>query len=300
MHTPEGLSKEERVKRLVELAAGSDLASIGELVNKILNTIRNPASSAGELKQLIEVDPPLCAKVLSRANSAYYGFKREVSSIQDAIVFIGYNAVNELCLSMKVGKLFESERSIAFYSRKALWAHSLASAVCAKLIYRRELGERGDNIYSAALLHDLGVMVEEQFATDDFRKALKICDGKSSFVLAENEVFGFAHPEVAEALASQWNLPAWMGAAMRRHHDPDLTPVLFGEEAKKAGKVIFVADIACKLNGYGWEAMPSKGDLERWGICLESLGIKPLAMDIIVEDVKAEMERLKEAGDLYL
>ena len=292
-------NREERIKRLVEKAAGSDLASIGELVNKIMSTIRNPASSAGELKELIEVDPPLCAKVLARANSAYYGFKREISSIQDAIVFIGYNAVNELCLSMKVGKLFESERSLSFYSRKALWAHSLAVAVCSKLIYRREFGERGDNIYSAALLHDLGVMVEEQFAIEEFKQVIKACDGKSGFLVAERAVFGFGHPEIAEALSTQWNLPSWMGVAMRQHHEPDL-PLVLGDDTKLAARTLFVADVSCKLNGFGWEDPPLADDIKRWSSCMAELDIKPKAMEIIVEDVKAEMQRLREAGDLYL
>lgn len=295
----EGMAGEERIRRLVEKAASSDLGSIGELVNKILSTIRNPASSAGELKELIEVDPPLCAKVLARANSAYYGFKREVSSIQDAIVFIGYNAVNELCLSMKVGKLFESEKSFSFYSRKALWAHSLAVAICSKFIYRREFGERGDNIYSAALLHDLGIMVEEQFATSEFKQALKACEGGIGVLAAEREVFGFGHPEVAEALAIQWNLPPWMGVAMRNHHEVE-NPVAMDDAVKLAVNTIFVSNIACKMNGFGWEAPPSPTETLRWRARLAELDIKPKAMDIIIEDVKSEMQRLREAGDLYL
>lgn len=289
----------DKIKSLVDKAAGSDLASIGELVNKILNTIRNPATSAGELKELIEVDPPLCAKVLMRANSAYYGFKREISSIQDAIVFIGYNSVKELCLSMKVGRVFESEKSLFFYSRKALWTHSLATAICAKLLYRRELGERGDGIYSAALLHDIGVMVEEQFAFEDFKRAVKISAGKSDFLSAEKKVFGFGHPEVAERLAVQWNLPEWMGIAIGRHHNPELSMSLEGG-VKLAANAVFASDIACRMNGLGWEAPPSPCEIDRWHACIETLGVKPKAMDIIVGDVKEELQRLKEAGDLYL
>ncbi len=287
----------DMVKRLVDKAAGSDLASIGELVGKIMRTIRNPASCAGELKELIEVDPPLCAKVLSRANSAFYGFKREISSIQEAIVFIGYNAVNELALSLKVGKLFEKDRSLLFYSRKALWAHSLAVAVCAKLIYRKEYGERGDNIYSTALLHDLGVIVEEQHAHDAFKTAIETCERSGGgFLAAERELNGFGHPEIGEALASQWSLPAWMGGSIRAHHEPSLA---LGEVLLPA-KTIFVADIACRVNGFGWEPSPSQKELDEWSSCLESLKLKPKALDIIVEDVKDEMKRLQEAGDLYL
>jgi len=287
----------ETVESLVEKAAGSELASIGELAGKIMRTIRNPASSAGELKDLIEVDPPLCAKVLSRANSAFYGFKREISSIQDAIVFIGYNAVNELALSLKVGKLFESDRSIGFYSRKALWAHSLAVAVCSKLIYRREYGERGDNIYSTALLHDLGVIVEEQFAHDSFKATIDACVKDSQcFIETERKQRGFGHPELGEAMARQWSLPEWMSQAIGLHHDPARA---LGEFAVPA-KTIHAADISCRLNGFGWEPEPREAELAEWRGCLASLGIKEKALEIIGEEVKAEMKRLQEAGDLYL
>ena len=288
------------IKILVARAAGSDLFSIGEIVNKILSTIRNPATSAGELKKLIEVDPPLCAKVLSRANSAYYGFKREISSIQDAIVFIGYNAINELCLSMKVGTLFEKERNLSFYSRRNLWSHSLAVATCSKLLYRRELGLRGDNIYSASLLHDLGVIVEEQYSFVEFKEIVKGCEGgQRSFLELEHEILGFGHPEVAAALAAQWSLPEWMGASMRLHHEPELSVGLGGEIAM-ASRAIFVSDIAARLAGFGWEAPPSERDMQRWNAALGELNVSPKAMEIIIQDAKAEMQRLKEAGDMYL
>ncbi len=291
---------EETLKRLVEKATGTELASIGELVNKILRTIKNPASSAGELKELIEMDPPLSARVLARANSAYYGFKREVSSIKDAIVFIGYNAVNELCLSLKVGKLFERERSLSFYSRKSLWSHSLATAVCAKLIYRKEFGERGDNIYSAALLHDLGVMAEEQFAFEEFKLCVELCAKKRPFIQAEREIFGFGHPEVAFALAATWNLPAWMGASIRCHHDPQLSDEELDIDSKVAAKTIFLADVACRTGGFAWEAPPTPYEMDKWWATLVEMDIKPKAMELVMDDVKQEMKRLQEAGDLYL
>jgi hypothetical protein len=111
--------------------------------------MRNPNASANELRRVIEVDPPLSARILRRANSASSGLKRSICSIQEAIVLLGFNTVRELAFSLKVAKIFSGGEGRRAELRKRLWKHSLAVALCAKQLYRLEFKERGEGIYSA-------------------------------------------------------------------------------------------------------------------------------------------------------
>jgi hypothetical protein len=49
----------------------SNLSSIKSVVSGIIGIINDPRSNAKDLKEIIEIDPPLTDRVLSLANSAY-------------------------------------------------------------------------------------------------------------------------------------------------------------------------------------------------------------------------------------
>jgi len=283
------------LENLVRKAGQSELASIGSVVNRIMQLIRNPNSSALELKALIEIDPPLCAKILRRANSAYYGLKRRVSAIQEAIVMIGFNNIREMTLSLKVGKLFEDEKEIGSYSRKKLWKHSLAVALCGKNIYRKEFREHGDDIYSAALLHDIGIMAEEQFMPEFFQELmLETAESKSLFIEREKALAGYDHTDVGRDLTLSWKLPEEMTKAIAFHH----RPLGVNPDFAKLTMTISIAEHICNINGLGFEGS-SETQSENYLSCLSNLKLERDNVEIIFEDVQTELERMENAGELY-
>ena len=156
-------NKHERLNQIVRLVNESDISSIKNVVSGIIKIINNPNSTVSDLKHLIEIDAPLSSKVLKIANSAFYYRGRRVSDIKQAIIWIGYDSIKELALSQKVCNIFKKNPSVNGYSRAALWKHCIAVALFSKLVFRREFGERGDNIYAAGLLHDIGIIAEDQF-----------------------------------------------------------------------------------------------------------------------------------------
>jgi len=75
--------------------------------------INDPESSAKDLKDIIEIDPPLTARVLKVANSAYYCSLRKISEIQHAVIWIGYDVVKEIALSQKVCEAFDQDETFS-------------------------------------------------------------------------------------------------------------------------------------------------------------------------------------------
>ena len=83
--------KGEDLQVLIEAVDGSELSSIKAIVGGIVRIINDPRSSAKDLKELIEVDPPLTARVLKIANSAYFSLQRRISEIAQAVILIGFD-----------------------------------------------------------------------------------------------------------------------------------------------------------------------------------------------------------------
>ena len=284
------------VKDLLHLAVRSDISSIGAIVNKVMGIIRSPNSNANELRLMIDIDPPLSAKVLMRANSAYYGVARDISSIHEAIVLIGFNTVREIVMNLKVAKLFEGKSEDCSFSRTMLWKHSVAVAMCCKYLYRREFKELGDDIYSAALLHDIGVILEDQFAHKHFAKAIGfLAKGEKKLVDAEMEVFGFDHAELGASLVSSWRMPAELTEAIASHHKPlECNPMW-----QRASASIFVSDFACRDAGLSIDLKGDDAERAYFLRSLDALKISVDSIELIVEDVSKEIEEMEKRGELF-
>lgn len=282
---------------LTKKAAFSEIASIGSVVNKIMQTVKNPNSSAMELKNIIEIDPPLCAKILRRANSSFYSLPRKISAIQEAIVLIGFTGVREMAMSLKVGKLFTDDKNAGnTYSRKKLWKHSLTVAILSKNIFRKQFREQGDNAYSAGLMHDIGIIAEEQFMPEEFKTLFAESDSAATSLHdREKRLFKYTHTEVGRELMRAWNMPEELIATIGYHHNPLLNT---NPSVEKALMTIHVAETLCNMNGLGVEGN-TDSQLATHARLLSVLGITSDAIELILEDTIEEIERLETEGELY-
>ena len=284
--------KIEKLRKIIELVDQSEISSIQSVVSGVIDVINDPRSSAKDLKDIIEIDPPLTAKVLKVANSAYYYSPNRISEIQHAVIWIGFDVLKEIALSQKVWEVFDKEECIHDYSRSSLWKHSVAVALLGKMIYRREFGERGENAYAAGLLHDIGIIVEHQFLANEFKGILtKAREEKKNLPRAEYEVLGYTHTDVGETLAEHWSFPEEFVLAVGYHHKPDLVE----QEHSRLASTLYVADYLCQENGIGYADMPVR-DKELFQKCLKKLNIKAYALDLIVKDLEAEIARMEDQG----
>ena len=87
---------DERIERILEAVNNSEISSIKSVVSGIVRIINDPRSTAKDLKDIIQVDPPLSGKILRVSNSVFYSPKSKIDEIEKAIIWIGYNTVKEL------------------------------------------------------------------------------------------------------------------------------------------------------------------------------------------------------------
>lgn len=275
---------------LIEEVEDSELASIGTVVCKIIKITNNDDATAIELKRVVESDPPLSAKLLRRANSAQHGLSRNITSIQEAIFYMGFNVVKEMAINLKMSDAFKDKKVTNGYSRSELWKHSLGVAICAKNIYRKEYSEKGDAIYAIGLLHDLGIIVEEQYAADRFFEITsKTIDENISLVEAEKELQGFDHCHVAHELFRSWKLPKDIVAVIEHLHHPMSAAPIYAKQIH----TLLVADYLCSKFeiGYIEPGILDENNFERSCMLMK---LDPVALEIITEDVIEELATMEE------
>ncbi len=280
------------LQELIQLVNQSDIASIRNSIVEILRLVGDPHTSAKQLTELIERDPPLSGKILRRANSVFYGSTRKISEIRQAIVRVGFDVVKELTLSQKVCELFEYGTRRDGFSRMELWKNSVAVALCAKFIYRQEFGHKGEEAYAAGILHNIGIVVEDQFMHNQFLEVIDIKPMmKDNILNAESSVFGYNHAIIAGDLLENWNLPVDLVSAVRFHH----APFKADNEIGRIVQTLYMADYLCQGHGIGFCDTPY-GNRLMFRRCLSHLDIKEKATDYIIQEVVAEIKKMENAG----
>lgn len=282
------------LSRLLELVETSTLSSIKGTVGGILSLISDPAARSSDLIRLIELDPPLTAKILRVANSSYYATSKTISDIQQALIWIGFDTLKEIILTQKMSELYRGGTPVCGYSRLQLWRHSLGVALLAKTIYRREFGEKGNNAYAAGLMHDIGVIVEDQLLHREFMHLVRILEDTPQH-LTDGEIscFGYDHGLVGKGLAENWNFPAELIDGIGFHHNPEGAR----EEHRLFVKAIFIADYLMFEQGYGYVAIPLP-DREILQQYVRDLGLQWYALRAIIEIVREDLGKIEQKGYL--
>ncbi|MBD3274172.1 MAG: HDOD domain-containing protein [Candidatus Marinimicrobia bacterium] len=284
--------KRRLLQHIADQVNDSTLSTIQQTIPEILRITSDPDTTAKDLKELLEKDPVLASAVLKRANSAYYARSRSISDIEQAVIWLGFDSLKELALNQKVSEMFRQNLPFAGYSRVGLWKHSMAVAICANLIYRREFGERGENAYAAGLLHNIGVIILDQCLHADFKEIFKQSESQQcNLHESEVEILGVNHAEVGKFFAHSWNFPAELIQSIGAHHNPENVRA----KGARLAKTIYIADFICQKMGFGFTDMPYEG-YTLFSKLLSELAIQEERLDIIITDVETRIYRMVAEG----
>jgi len=195
------------------------LSTVPHLMSEMLEVIDNPRSSAVDLQGIINRDPGVTANVLRVANSAFYGFSREVATVGDAAVLLGFDEVKRIVLAVSVFDIMSGYQGGKF-KREDIWLHSLACAVAADQL-QHQLDARLNHCYTAGLLHDLGKIVIDQYFPRHMEQICELAEKQDlDMIQAERQVLGLTHSDIGYLLGKVWKFPAVLTDAIRFHHEP--------------------------------------------------------------------------------
>jgi len=213
--------KKEKTKNI--LSKIYNLPALPFIIDEVNSIIENPKSSAAQLSQVISKDPALSIKLLSVANSPLYGFPRRVSTIDFAIIILGFNHIRNITVAFSIMESFNNFKNLNF-DHKKFWIHSLMTATAAKRI-SSDLGYRfGGEAFTAGLLHDLGIPVICKYFPREFKQINEMVENLSiTFEEAELKILGVTHREIGNYLIEKWNLPQFLADVILNHHKPSNT-----------------------------------------------------------------------------
>jgi putative nucleotidyltransferase with HDIG domain len=262
------------------------LPSLPQVVAKILQVAADPHSCAADLKRVIDLDPALSLKVMRLVNSSFYGYAGKIGNLNQAVVLLGFNTIKSIALSASVFEPFKLPLSVsALFNPEAFWRHAVGVGVAARCLAQCcEVGDP-ESLFFAGLVHDIGKMVMNQYAYEDFTEILgRAADAESPLFEEEMLYFGLTHAHIGRLLAEKWNLPAEAVEAITHHHRPADALV-----APKAATLVHLADILVQTKGIG---LSGNGAIPTPDPVAES-HIRACKADIdeVRENLHAEMER---------
>jgi len=188
---------------------------------QIQTVLAREGSSVYDISHEVEKSPPIVAKLLRVSNSIYFASRKAITSVQDAVFFIGTEYIGGLVAAIEAFHSFPLKENPELAAEiQGLWLASFHRAMIAKKIAENWPGftER-DTVFVASLLQDIGYAVYMCFEHDAYLEYKQTLNKEEVTPLkAEEKIFGHTHPLVSAALLEYWNLPQQVTQAVARHH----------------------------------------------------------------------------------
>ena len=225
-------------------------APLPSVAMRVLDLVADQSTSAADLEGVLRSDVSLVTSVLKLANSAFYGVRRQVDSLQHALLLLGKGEVQSLVLSRVMFQAFNSPKGIQKEMMVDVWKHSLECGLAAESI-ALQLGEKDPIYFLGGMLHDVGKLVVIQ-------KFLPQLDGFDEYdamndeagLTTELDAIGCGHDELGAMLLNRWMFPEELEEMVKRHHDYSGIA-----SCSYAGQILILANLLCR-----WVKMQEEGE----------------------------------------
>lgn len=263
-----------------------DLPPLPQVASQVLRVSADPDATAEDLRKVISMDQALTSQILKISNSAMFGMMREVTTLTQAIMTLGFSTIKSVVIASSAKNLYH--RGTVGLQERLIWEHALVSAIASRAFAKSLRFARVEEAFIGGLLHDIGKSVMGVKFPERYGALLRTVYNEGAVCQSlELETFGFDHAMVGEALVCQWNLAPSLQAAVRWHHDP----IQAGEDHRPLAAIVALA------NHMALEEKVGIGDpshLEGASLqAMEILKLGPEALDGLKEGVRGAIEQDK-------
>jgi len=240
--------------------------SMPTAASQLLSMMDDPETDMDAVESVLRNDPGLTANVLRLTNSAYFGLPSRVGSIKKALTFLGLKQLRQLVMASCVTAVMACDVEGYGLPEGDLWRHSVAVSVAAEdLVAELKLQDAGD-IFTAALLHDMGKVIMGEFVQEQLPDVYRRAAEGIPFEEAEQQALGTDHAEIGALILEKWLLPEDVVEAVRWHHQPDEA-----DRVSVVTDVVHVANVLCIMMGIGVDVSglqhrPSSAVVKRLGL----------------------------------
>jgi HD-like signal output (HDOD) protein len=261
------------------------MPSLSTTVGKVMEICSRTDASPNELNKVISLDPVLTGQVLKLINSAYYSLMNKVTSLTRAITMLGMNTVKNMALSTAIIRSVSGAKKSKALPTKKFWAHSIGTAVCAKLLAKANGVSvmECEEYFVAGLLHDLGKI---PFGDEYIDVLNRVKQEQLSLIEVERELLEVDHQEVGRLIAEKWKLNEAMTSAISFHHNVEAAP----EEHRVRVAYVGLANMYANIHdlGYAGDPFPAEEEADKM---LELTGLTWDMFSEIAASVEEEIEK---------
>lgn len=281
------ISEEKRNKLEPFIEKITHIPTLPSVLSKILSMTSDPNVEIEDIADAVLKDKVLTARMIRLVNSAFWGIRREIVSVREAIVFLGLQQVKNIVTTVSLFNTFHSKNPQ--FHVGTIWEHGLGCAIISRKIAEIAGFKDLEKAYLGGLMHDIGEVILSQFCIEDFNKVVDLVkEKKIGFYEAENEVLGINHADFGAWFQEKWGFGEDLAEVILKHHTPEEATI-----NPELTSIVSLANLFCNVRGldyhyaqilkvsfkdeYAWhtlaESSPvlNKMDVERFTLTLDGM-----------------------------
>jgi HD-like signal output (HDOD) protein/CheY-like chemotaxis protein len=246
------------VRRLADaLRNGSwELPALSPVAARVQDLFQRPTCAVDDVISVIGGDPAIAGDVLRVANTSYYGGTRAISNLRAACLRLGNRQVLAVAHQVLLRRQYSIEGEPFRSMAEALWRSTVIVAHGAREIARRVGLEDVEDLYVAALLHNVGKLLIMQLVSQLY----EVRGQDPSLIAGLPKEIETRHEELGSLLLSSWRMSPRLVRLAKQHHSEPRRPEV--EAEKKSRLCVVLAWKAALRSGHGWMPEQEPGSLE--------------------------------------
>lgn len=219
----------------------------------LLQMMSDENYSIEKVEEIVSRDNVLTAKILKIVNSAAFALSRKITTVREAIPYLGTRLIQSLALSSSAKEVFGKKLSgYCAENEESLWAHSLKTAVASRQIADYCKSDiKKETAFTCGILHDIGKSVISSYIISENRVEDIIAEiqenPNADFLSLEERYVGMNHSQAGYLLSKHWELPEIFQYVILLHHSPTDRE----EEYRNYSFCVHLADTVAQMTGEG-------------------------------------------------
>lgn len=223
------------------------LPALPSIVNKVFAAVNSGSAGVKEVTRLISTDPAMASHILKVVNSAYYSLPRSIGEVSYAVAYLGLGEISRIVLTLSVvGSLSPAGRK----EQERFWHHSHFTAIIAKCLMKWIKNiDAIEEVYAAALLHDIGKLVYQRFFPEHYGEMVRHSEASQGFLIESEDHFKLpSHQLFGSLLCEHWRLPKPIKKACEFHELFQIKTITDPSQADPFSLAITVANLLAVLS----------------------------------------------------